>query len=232
MGCERYKDWLTEAALGALDAARESELHLHVRHCECCGDALGRERLLLAAIDRAAAAGLVAEPSSGFAARVRLRLAHEAATPARWATGWIPAAAVASLVLVLTAWLVRPTRPVPRTAANPPQISAPRADTVATPSTNAAVNHSGQRVVRSLLASGHLRRRNSGEPEVLVPAGEWAGVIQLCRALESNRVDRATLMAAPASPPEPLEVPELTIKPLEKAERGVGEETSAGEGRR
>jgi len=124
MDCKRYQNWLSEAALGALDRSRESELRAHVEGCGGCRAALERERMLVAAIDRGVAAHLAAEPSADFAARLTMRLADEVAgRPARaeagprseWLWGfwpelawrrWIPAAALALIAATIgLGWL-------------------------------------------------------------------------------------------------------------------------------
>ena len=125
----RYKTWLSDAAAGALDAAREAELRAHVERCSDCRAALERERTLFEAIDGGIRAHLAAAPSPEFAARLRMRLAEEAARPSKYGLDassrlgtwlaprfWprfalatsVPAAAAALLAFaVLTVWLAR-----------------------------------------------------------------------------------------------------------------------------
>ena len=123
MDCKRYQNWLSDAALGALDRSRESELRAHVERCAGCRAALERERMLVAGIDRGVAAHLAAEPSADFAARLKMRLAKEGAgRPAQaeaeprsgWLWGflpgleqrWIPAAALALVAATIgLGWL-------------------------------------------------------------------------------------------------------------------------------
>ena len=81
MDCKHVTNRLSDLALGGLDGPRRAEVEAHVEQCPSCRAALERERRLAAAIDREVAAHLATEPSSDFAARVRLRLAQEAVAP-------------------------------------------------------------------------------------------------------------------------------------------------------
>ncbi len=67
MDCKRYKRWLGDAALEALDHSREVELRAHLAICSECSADLERERRLLAAIDRVIDEGQKAGPSPQFA---------------------------------------------------------------------------------------------------------------------------------------------------------------------
>ena len=143
MDCERYQNWLSDAALGALDRSRESELRAHVEDCAGCRTALERERMLVAAIDRGVAAHLAAEPSANFAARLKARLAEEGAgRPAQaeagprsgWPWGfrpgleqrWIPAAALALVAATIgLGWLVHHVAGVRGPAASAQQARQP-----------------------------------------------------------------------------------------------------------
>ena len=51
MNCERYKASLTDAALGALEPARDAELRAHLADCAACRAALEKEQRLAMAID-------------------------------------------------------------------------------------------------------------------------------------------------------------------------------------
>jgi len=106
MVCERYKEALTDAALGALDPQREAGLVAHLAGCALCRGALEDERRLSVAIDRGVAASLAAEPSPGFAVGVRRRLEDEPRPVRPWLSDWIPIAvgALAALALV-TVWI-------------------------------------------------------------------------------------------------------------------------------
>ena len=69
MGCAKYKDWLSDAALGALDPKREAELRAHVAGCEACRAALESEQALFAAMDAGLESSVASEPSPAFVAR-------------------------------------------------------------------------------------------------------------------------------------------------------------------
>ncbi|MGH9450835.1 MAG: anti-sigma factor family protein [Terriglobia bacterium] len=81
MNCKRYKTWIIDSALGVSqkhNAAREAELRRHLEACAGCGEALERERRLLAAIDQTLERSLASEPSAHFESRLRQKIAEEA----------------------------------------------------------------------------------------------------------------------------------------------------------
>jgi len=160
----RYKTWLSDAAAGALDAAREAELRAHVERCSDCRAALERERTLFEAIDGGIRAHLAAAPSPEFAARLRMRLAEEAARPSRYGLDassrlgtwlaprfWprfalatsVPAAAAALLAFaVLTVWLAR--RPASHRATSPQAVAQKDAASRERPSAVRSQAHEAQ----------------------------------------------------------------------------------------
>jgi len=191
-----------------MESRRQAEFAAHLAVCAGCRAALERERRLLAAIDIAIAASVAAEPSPEFAARVRQRLEQEGLLAPLWFSSWVPAAAVAFvLVAVVVAWLAwrRPVVPGTREPA-----SAAEVVSRARPSgpTEQSATPRGATPAR-----GHLKQvvAQVAEPEVLVPPGQHEAVLQLYAALRSGRVDPASLVA----PSAPLEPAELKIAPLE-----------------
>ena len=143
MDCKRYKGWLSDAAAGALDPAREAELRAHVETCSDCRATFERERTVFEAIDRGIQAHLAAAPSPEFATGLQMRLTEEAARPPKYGLRagslletwlaqrlWprfglatsVPAAAAALLAFaVLTVWLAR--RPASHRAKSPQAVA-------------------------------------------------------------------------------------------------------------
>ena len=238
MDCKRYKESLSEAAAGAHESQREAALRAHLETCAPCRAALGAERELYAAIDRGVATSVAALPSTEFAARVRQRLAAEPLPARPWFgglrfAGWAPAAALAMAVLVLgIAWLGR-RAPAPGAAIEsarnalsqvPAQVQSQTEERNSAWAANSTValapgaispqpgaETSGSRGVELFRPSTRTQVR---EPEVLVPPGEQAAVLQLYEALRKRRV-AAEFLVAPL--PAALEPVPLTIAPLEIA---------------
>ncbi len=226
MGCERYKSWLSDAALGALAPAREAEWRAHVEQCAACRAELERERMLLAALERGLEESLSAEPSPEFAARVRMRVVEEAARPRAWFSGWIPAGAAALAVLVIVAvWLVHrqpseqqrverrevtESRPPsgslgPAPLGQPPQAVIPKAP--GEPLRSKPIGTASERI-------GH----GPAVLEVLVAEEEQAGILWLYNTVRSRRVDAS---AWPAEPLNDVRPAELKIAPLEVAKLDI-----------
>ncbi len=90
MSCPELLDALSEAALGGEANLR---LRAHLAACSQCRSELDRLRALTGAIDRSVAAMVTADPSPGFAARIRARVAEESASRIAWWRGGAPAVA-------------------------------------------------------------------------------------------------------------------------------------------
>lgn len=225
MDCKRYKENLAAAALGALEPRREAEFSAHLAACAACRAALDDERRLLHIIDRGVAASVAAEPSAEFVTRVRRRLDQEPLPTHSWFVGWVPAAAGALAVLVLAAlWLARRPPVLPGTA-EPPRSAEGRQRPSREEPSPAGKTPGGARsalpVEQAATPRGqgsaiHLKRQvgaRTARPEVLVPPGQRAAVLQFYEAVGSGRVDTALLLV----PPPPLKPPKLEIAPLEMA---------------
>ncbi len=236
MDCRRYKDWLGDKALGVLDQAGEAELCAHLEICSECRAALERERRLLAAIDRGIGTDLKADLSPEFPARVRARLAKEAAKPRFTFARWIPAAAAALAVGVLAVvWIAH--RPAGRyvvptshqtataTTARP---QTPLGHTPAPGTSRVAVIPNQARVglATSRRPAGTTRKASSAqaEPEVLIDKGEQERLAQLYNAIRGDRVDVDSLISLPPGierkedgsvVPIPLEISPLEIAELD-----------------
>jgi hypothetical protein len=235
MNCERFQEWIEEAALGVLDASRRAQLDTHLEACAQCRARFGAEQKLFAAIDQGIAARVQGNPSAEFAARVRMRLADERERVGFrfwWKpAAWIPIMAGAALaLLVLTVWFVR--RPV-----HPPGREMARiASRPSTPAPVARTNGSSEQArlkpPRSASAprprytsAGVSRadRRRQASPEtkqpqlqVQIQPGQWAAVNSLYRAGQAGLLKGA--QDQPASPEQPLQVKPVEISPLVVAE--------------
>ncbi len=221
MACERYTDRLEDAALGALDPARDAELSAHVSTCRECRAGLERERLLVAAMEQGIVASVAGDPSPEFVARLRRRLAEEAARPRFGFAGWVPVAvpvvALAALAIVLLA--PRPSRPPANSAKTREPAETGRAERAASPLSPGARNE--HPAVRKGLRKATPRRGpNVGnEPEVVVEKGEWDAVVKFYDAVWNRRVDASTVargtQAGDIPGPKPLEVAPLEIAMLD-----------------
>lgn len=92
---------------------------------------------------------------------------------------------------------------------------------------------SGQREVAG--AHQALRRAKSREvqerqPEVLVPPGQLAAVMQFANAVDAGRVDGEQIAAAQAQSGQPLNIEEIQISPLSitQLDDASGSPTSPG----
>jgi len=236
MACARYKDWLSDAALGALDPARDAELRAHVAECAACRAALEAERALFAAIDAGLEAGVAPEPSPEFAARVRMRVAEEPPPRPGWLTGWLPATAAALAVLVLLVVWYFPHGAQQRSpAVAPPAVAKQLPPLPAEPTHVGSVPGSRRtaverQVAAAALAGGPAVAKN--EPEVLVPPGQWLAVSRLYRSVQQGRVNPESLLrplpeVLPAI--EDLKVQELKIPAIEINGHSGSREKTEGE---
>jgi len=205
MACEKYYDWMTEAALGELRPERESELLAHVAECDVCREAYSHAKTVAATVDRGVETLVAGEPSPQFAARLRARITEEPA-PVRWNwTGWpvvAPASrrlfvaaagtlALATLLLFVLARWPRHNNPAPTVTMNPstsPVTLVPQAPPQPRP-VIPAQSRGASHVRRSVLP-------RSREPEVLVPPGQLEAALQFADAIRTGRVNGAQVLAA------------------------------------
>jgi hypothetical protein len=228
MGCERYEEELTDAAIGT---PASPDLERHLASCAACRSRLEGERRLMAGTDRILRDVLSVEPSPGFEARLLRAVRHAAPAASRswWALrGWtVPMAAGLGLLLVGGGLMWRWAWPAPsprQTAAGP----AVRASSPSSTAVESAVPVRGPEssppvgaVEPDRVAEAPPRRPavpprpSAREPEVLVPPGREQALAQFVAMLRDERVEPPKGLTEPTDPqsllaePEPLEIPDL-----------------------
>lgn len=235
MGCEKYSSWMTDAALGALAPGREPELLAHAAECAECRDAYEQARRAAELVDRGVESLVSGEPSALFLSRLRARIAAEPApTGSRWAAGLLAAPALArrhaprgSLLLssataavvfgiLLVVILARSPHPNPPRApislAYQSQPSLPQRVVTTPPPQRASQGSS--RVSHTPGRARSLASRLA-EPEVLVPSGQFAEVLDYAAALRCGRIDGDALIAPPQPLDKPLEITAIEIPSLD-----------------
>ena len=217
MACEKYTDWLTEAALGALTPGREAELRLHAAACSDCHSEWEALRSLVAAVDRGVGAMVAGQPSPQFAARLRARIAEER-EPVAWPLLTWPRFALATLAaaaVLIAVFLVRPQewarRQTPTPATTAVRIAEPLpSGKVAAPERNLETTFVEPR--RSAARANIQAAAFS--MEVLVPKGQIAAALVLSAGVSVGKIDGAQLVRLAERSAEPLELKTLDIRPL------------------
>lgn len=234
MSCERYRDWMMDAAADELPENRAAELQAHVRECAACRQELQRVRTLLAAIDLGVTAQTAAEPSPRLMEQLRQRIRDEAfVTPWRNAR-WVPVVACATVLIVAASvWTLWPRtgarHELTASSAAPSPVQAVRpaaAATIAKPKIMPERHGSVVALARPVRKLNARRiERQPAAPEVLVPPGQMEAVMQFARMLNSGQIDGAKLLADLKAADQPLE-----IKPLETPELVGDKSSGASEG--
>ncbi len=237
MACERFEKTLIEEAIAP---GGDAELAAHLRICPDCREELARQRELQERIMGGVAAMVAERPSPGLLARVRQQIADERAPRAfpwmRWAIGF---AVTACAVLVI--WVAgRPRGPVPL---RQPQVQTVQAPSSMPPSTQQSsqqaanqfhssvapavrrprgtvLHHAVVRKPVTVIAQVDVAAKNPVPgPEVIVPPGQREAVLRLVNALQSGRVDAASLLRpAPAGDFALLKIAPIEVKPLNSEE--------------
>lgn len=225
MNCKRYKAWMADAATDGLLSRRRAEFEAHVGVCSACREEFARVGALVEAIDRGVAAQASIEPSPDFVARVRQRIAAEAApTKMIWAR-WQPAAACAAVIFVAAAiWIIWPRAVMLHevVSTKPPAASLAAANHAA-PNTSGAgrgairPNPSPAAAAMRRVAVRSPRRieRQLETPRVIVPPGQEKALLQFAAALQSGKLDGAKLIAAQQEADQPIEIKPLVIPLLD-----------------
>lgn len=219
MDCETYHGWMTEAALGALDPAREARLRAHLEACAACGEEFRRAQTLAQAIELGVAASVSAEPSPILLARVRAQIAAEPAPSRLFLPSWIPLAVGALAALAALALWLRPhAPPVPHPFHLAPEITSRAAPRPALPAEPAPAHTAANRA-RAHISSGSAKNaaRQAALPEVLVPPGEWQAALQFVATLQRDPKRASVLAKSLERSRNPLEAADLNISSLEIA---------------
>ena len=235
MACERFEQTLIEEAIAP---GANPELSAHVTKCADCREELERQRELQARIMSGVAAMVADSPSPGLLARVRQQIAAEKAPrPFPWMR-WATVGLVACAVLVI--WYAeRPRGPVGQPdvrmvkvpAQAPPQDSpstlqtiqkppAQRLQVAAAPTVKPLRRSAPPRVVAREPETGTVLSAAANQtpaqgPEVIVPPGQREAVLRLVNALQSGRVDAASLLRpAQTTDYAVLQIAPIEVKPL------------------
>jgi hypothetical protein len=222
MSCQ-YQSWVAEAAVEALEPARQAEFDLHVAGCAACREALERERALQSRIQGELTAMLSESPSAAVAAEVRKRISEESSAGAsEWR--WLPAVAGTFAVAALVVWLLLPVAeeapPLVRSV-SPEAVDAPEPDA---PSSVAADSRGAIEVhglaPTTVNSTGTLRPTPPAAEVVIAPPGQWQAVAMLYRATRAGVVAGETVVAQPTPLEErlrELSIADLQVAPLEDA---------------
>ncbi|HLW99569.1 MAG TPA: hypothetical protein VKR82_13055 [Candidatus Acidoferrales bacterium] len=218
MACERFEKALIEEAIAP---GGDVKLASHLANCADCRKELALQRELQERIT-AGVGALVAEgPSPVLLARVRHQIAAEGAARAfpwlQWATAGLAIAACALLWYAFR----------PQAQVRTPQVQSVNAPGQIQPSTQQvpvlaapagkqpnrvehrlAVSHRPKNEISAVTVAKNIPARN---PEVIVPPGQREAVLRLVNALQSGRVDAASLL----KPVQSGEFALLKIAPIE-----------------
>ena len=235
--CEKYGEWIKEAALGEVSPRRERELLAHAGECDACREAYQRAREVAALVDRGVESLVTGQPSPEFAARLRARIAEEEpASRFAWLT-WRPVAAglVAAAALAVFGLFLLPRhrtlpaksgQPVPTVASTvPPGPHAPGVASANATQRNHGYSTAVRRHSRAQLVAQQRRgirlAPSSADPEVLVPPGQLEAVMQLAADIRSGRIDGKEFLAEQAQVQrdmqKPIDIPRIDIRPIEIA---------------
>jgi hypothetical protein len=228
--CEKYSGWITDAATGGLAPSREPELLAHAAECEACREAYDHARQIAASVDRGVESLVSGEPSAHFNTRLRARIAEER-TPARpsWAA-WAPiAAAVFALAALLLILVLRAQRPIAPSIANNsrPASLSPQPSNPPSPST--ALNTPAPSATGRRTPAQHPK--SPSQPEIIVPPGQLAAIMQFAAAIRSGHIDGDKLLAAEKQTNAPLEIKPLEIVPLVPPQADVAPDATGDSGR-
>ena len=231
--CEKYSDWITDAATGALAPNREPELLAHAAECDACRETYDHAREIAAFVDRSVESLVSGEPSAHFNTRLRARIAEER-IPARpnWAA-WAPIAAglfaLAALLLILVLRTQRPNAPTIANNSQPASLSSQSSNP---PSPSTTPNPP---VAPKALYRAHTQHPKSPSqpeiPEIIVPPGQLAAIVQFAAAIRSGHIDGDKLLAAEEQTNAPLEIKPLEIVPLVPPQPDVAPDATEDSGR-
>lgn len=217
MFCESWRETLGAAALHGEEPSREAGSHLSA--CGACRVAFAHEEQLFAWIDGGVHSVANAEAPSSLLPRVRVAIADQPVV-----TNWrLPVWAFAGAALLVIAGIAYEWPGAPHPAALPQSVAALAPAQISSPQISnpqfvaSASRPSASPRITSVRAVS-VRR----EPEVLVSGDEQANLLLYLNRRRARNVNNAALQVILTSDVsiKPLEivrldVPELTIKPLE-----------------
>jgi len=231
MNCDRYHNWIKDAAVDSLDPGRKAKLSAHLANCPGCREFLAEEQQLVAGINRGIERDVKREPSPDFSTRVRLRLAQEGEqnqSQAPWfleARVSLRAAGVLLLALVsMTIWFLNRPAP-PRQVESVPLFVASVA--VTTPARQAKepqhtlaspTGGGGSRRVRTEIRSREFPRSRgkaqTPDTRILVQPGQWAAIAHLSQTMQPGGVFRSSQLGEVAAWEQPIEVKSIKVQPI------------------
>ncbi len=225
--CEKYADWITDAATGGLAPSREPELLAHAAGCDACREAYDHARELAAFVNRGVESLVSGEPSAHFNTRLRARIAAER-IPARpnW-PAWAPiAAGVFALAALLLILVLRTQRTIAPSIANNSQ---PASVSLQPPNPPGTAQNPPVQAARRRIPANHLK--SAPQPEIIVPPGQLVAIMQFAAAVRSGHIDGDELLAAEEQTNAPLEIKPLEIVPLVPPQPDVAPDATEDSGR-
>ena len=177
------------------------------------------------ALAREIEAALAVDPSPEFVAKVRARVANEAAPASWWQLRWPVLASVITAAVVVFSTAALLWGP-----STPEQVTARRGNDIAltAPPVNAEVGGEPTRTPRVRVAPTTTPRPSSGprQPDVLISADEQRAFAMLVAAVQEGRFQRAVAASGNATdtPDTPMDitVAPLVIEPLPQIARLEG----------
>jgi len=245
MPCEHYKDALIDAAAsGAALAnasasdARMAGLHAHLEECNSCRAAFAQEQSLFAAIDSDLHTTANSEAPPSFLPRVRDGL--DGIVPSRLPWAKSLAFASASMALAFVIFLVARVRHAPsdnmakQASVVAPARITPEKNTSPGKIPAADVQIAAVRATHSRTASNSTNPHSAGSsnPEVLVPPDERVALAGFVAALNGRSGVAAAFLARTPEKEgalismDPLQIPDIEIKPLEGTEAAASADAS------
>lgn len=226
MPCENYREALIGAA--AAGATPSRELRSHLDACGSCRAAFAEEVQLFAAIDAGVRTTANSEVPLRFLPRLRARLEDVAAPRRRWMPSLIFAGA--AVAIALTAFIVIHTRHTPGDDSAKQLPVTPSLVTPVTPARRDAAELPAMKAFshpnhRRPLRDGSARQATTSvQFEVIVPPDEREALARFVAAVRGrSEVAVALVTPIPEKTADPmkvdlLQIAELEVKPLERAE--------------
>jgi len=218
MACERFEKTLIEEAISP---GGDVELASHLANCPDCREELALQRELQERITAGVGAMVADGPSPVLLARVRHLIASERAPRAfpwlQWATAGLAIATCAVLwyafrpqaqVRTPQVQTVNAPGQIQPSTQQVPVLAAPAAKQPNNVAHQLAVSHGPNGKIPAVAVAKNI---SAQAPEVIVPPGQREAVLRLVNALQSGRVDAASLL----KPVQSGEVALLNIAPIE-----------------